>query len=62
MSNDEIGNNVLDRINQEIEQELSDYDAEKEPKKEKKQFLTLQFISTFILVLLIIINLMKVFI
>lgn len=38
MSNNEIGNNVLDRINQEIEQELSDYDVEKEPKKEKSNF------------------------
>ncbi|WP_436855890.1 hypothetical protein [Staphylococcus caeli] len=61
MSNKDYDEEELNRINQEIEDELNAYESEKDFNKEKKEFLTIKFICTLILVLLMIGSLVKLF-
>ena len=46
----------LDQINKQIEEELNEYDAEKDQQKVKKEFLTLKFFSMFIILSLMILS------
>ena len=46
----------LDQINRQIEEELNEYDAEKDQQKVKKEFLTLKFFSMFIILSLMILS------
>ena len=39
----------LDQINRQIEEELNEYDAEKDQQKVKKEFLTLKFFAMIII-------------
>lgn len=52
----------LERINKEIEEELGNYDSNNDSQKEKKQFLTLRFFCTFILVIIMTIGIVRMFI
>lgn len=52
----------LERINKEIEEELGNYDSNNDTQKEKKQFLTLRFFCTLILVVIMTIGIVRMFI
>ena len=52
----------LDQINKQIEEELNEYDAEKDQQKVKKEFLTLKFFSMFIILSLMILSIVKLFV
>lgn len=52
----------LDQINKQIEEELNEYDAEKDQQKVKKEFLTLKFLGTFIILTFMIFSIVKLFV
>ncbi|MCD8827788.1 hypothetical protein [Staphylococcus gallinarum] len=52
----------LDHINRQIEEELNEYDAEKDQQKVKKEFLTLKFFAMFIILSLMILSIVKLFV
>ncbi|MDK9870268.1 hypothetical protein AST00_11325 [Staphylococcus equorum] len=52
----------LDQINRQIEEELNEYDAEKDQQKVKKEFLTLKFFAMFIILSLMILSIVKLFV
>ncbi|MDG0837017.1 MAG: hypothetical protein L0L09_04860 [Staphylococcus equorum] len=52
----------LDQINKQIEEELNEYDAEKDQQKVKKEFLTLKFFGTFIILTFMIFSIVKLFV
>lgn len=52
----------LDQINKQIEEELNEYDAEKDQQKEKKEFLTLKFFGTSIILTFMIFSIVKLFV
>ncbi|MFQ3852825.1 MULTISPECIES: hypothetical protein [Staphylococcus] len=52
----------LDQINKQIEEELNEYDAEKDQQKAKKEFLTLKFFGTFIILTFMIFSIVKLFV
>ncbi|OAO11277.1 hypothetical protein [Staphylococcus cohnii] len=52
----------LDQINKQIEEELNKYDAEKDQQKVKKEFLTLKFLGTFIILTFMIFSIVKLFV
>ena len=52
----------LDQINKQIEEELNEYDAEKDQQKAKKEFLTLKFFAMFIILSLMILSIVKLFV
>lgn len=52
----------LDQINRQIEEELNEYDAEKDQQKVKKEFLTLKFFGTSIILSLMILSIVKLFV
>ncbi|MEJ7512181.1 hypothetical protein, partial [Staphylococcus lugdunensis] len=52
----------LDDINAEIEKELNEYDPEHDTKKVKKEYLTMKFVFTLILVLMLASGIIKMFI
>ena len=52
----------LDQINRQIEEELNEYDAEKDQQKVKKEFLTLKFFVMFIILSLMILSIVKLFV
>ncbi|MGO2548100.1 hypothetical protein [Mammaliicoccus vitulinus] len=52
----------LDQINKQIEEELNEYDAEKDQQKVKKEFLTLKFFAMFIILSLMILSIVKLFV
>ncbi|MEX5938138.1 hypothetical protein [Mammaliicoccus sciuri] len=49
-------------INKEIEEELINYKSTEEKKNEKKQFLSLKFLGTFMIVCLMLTSLIRIFI
>lgn len=52
----------LDQINRQIEEELNEYNAEKDQQKVKKEFLTLKFFAMFIILSLMILSIVKLFV
>ncbi|MEB5784423.1 hypothetical protein [Staphylococcus pseudoxylosus] len=52
----------LDQINRQIEEELNEYDAEKDQQKVKKEFLTLKFFAMIIILSLMILSIVKLFV
>lgn len=52
----------LDHINRQIEEELNEYDDEKDQQKVKKEFLTLKFFAMFIILSLMILSIVKLFV
>lgn len=52
----------LDQINRQIEEELNEYDAEKDQQKVKKEFLTLKFFAMFIILSLMLLSIVKLFV
>ncbi|PHK48747.1 hypothetical protein [Staphylococcus edaphicus] len=62
MSNNDMNEEELERLNKEIEDELNTYDADTAFQKEKKQFLTLAFICKLIIVMLMLMGLVKLFV
>ncbi|GGB94261.1 hypothetical protein [Staphylococcus nepalensis] len=52
----------LEQINKQIEEELKQYDAKAEEKKVKKEFLTLKFLGTFIILVIMIFSIAKLFV
>ncbi|MCG1817820.1 MULTISPECIES: hypothetical protein [Staphylococcus] len=58
----EYKDDELDRINKEIEDELNNYDPTNETHKNKKQYLTLRFLCTLVLVIIITIGIVRMFI
>ncbi|HDD0732934.1 hypothetical protein E4T72_12895 [Staphylococcus xylosus] len=58
----EYKDDELDRINREIEDELSSYDPSNESHKNKKQFLTLSFFCTLVLVIIMAVGIVRMFI
>ncbi|ATH59002.1 hypothetical protein BJG89_01260 [Staphylococcus nepalensis] len=52
----------LEQINKQIEEELKQYDAKVEEKKVKKEFLTLKFLGTFIILVIMIFSIAKLFV
>ncbi|ERH35825.1 hypothetical protein ACSBQ3_08520 [Staphylococcus equorum] len=52
----------LDEINKQIEEELNEYDAEKDQQKAKKEFLTLKFFGTSIILTFMIFSIVKLFV
>ena len=52
----------LDQINKQIEEELNEYDAEKDQQKAKNEFLTLKFFGTSIILTFMIFSIVKLFV
>lgn len=52
----------LDQINKQIEEELNEYDAEKDQQKAKKEFLTLKFFGMSIILTFMIFSIVKLFV
>ncbi|PTI35444.1 hypothetical protein BU074_12550 [Mammaliicoccus vitulinus] len=52
----------LNQINRQIEEELNEYDPEKDQQKVKKEFLTLKFLAMFIILSLMILSIVKLFV
>ncbi len=52
----------LNQINRQIEEELNEYDPEKDQQKVKKEFLTLKFLAMFIILSLMILSIAKLFV
>ncbi|MEB7408315.1 hypothetical protein [Mammaliicoccus sciuri] len=57
----EYKDDELERINKEIEAELENYDPNNDINQERKQFLSLRFLCSLILVTIILISIIRLF-